>query len=106
MVEKKTLKLIDQYLELLRQEGISVHKAFIFGSQMSGKSNKSSDIDLMIVSENQVEQDDQLIGKIWSLTRKISTRIEPYIVGSKRFSESNDSPLIEEVKNKGFELKL
>ncbi|SEJ50567.1 Predicted nucleotidyltransferase [Cyclobacterium xiamenense] len=104
MVGGKTLKLIDQYLELLKQEGITVQKAFIFGSQLNGKRTKSSDIDLLIVSENLVENDDQLMGKIWSLTRKISTRIEPYIIGSSRFSESSDSPLIQEVKQSGFEV--
>lgn len=106
MVGRKTLKLIDQYLDLLKLEGIPVQKAYIFGSQVSGKRHQDSDIDLMIVAEDRVEGDDQLLGKIWSLTRKISTRIEPYIVGSKRFAESSDSPLIEEVRSKGIELKF
>jgi hypothetical protein len=62
----------------------------------------TSDINLMIVSENSFENDDMTTGKIWSLTRKVSTKIEPYLVGNDRFNNDSNSPLIQIVKAEGI----
>ena len=57
--------------------------------------------DILIVNEN---EDDYLSGKIWSLTRKVNSKIEPYLVGKDRFVSSVDSPLIDLVKNTGLKI--
>jgi len=35
------------------------------------------------------ENDDYLAGKIWSLTQKVNSKIEPYLVGKTRFYNDN-----------------
>jgi predicted nucleotidyltransferase len=60
-----------------------------------------SDIDIMIVTEN---EDDYLTVKIWSLTKKVNSKIEPYLVGKSRFNNNEDSPLIDLVKRTGLEI--
>ena len=55
----------------------------------------------MIVTDN---EDDYLIGNIWKLTKRINSKIESYIVSNNRFNQSNNSPLIEFVKEYGIEI--
>ena len=69
---------------------------------MTNTATKDSDIDLMIVTED--DTDDYLAGKIWNLTRKVNSRIEPFVVGSNRFNSNDNSPLIDLVKRIGLEI--
>ncbi len=101
MSKREVIELLKRYIFLLRSEGINVDKAFLYGSYLSNTANDESDIDIMIVTEN---EDDYLTGKIWSLTRKINTKIEPYLVDKARFYENVNSPLIDLVKNTGIEI--
>jgi predicted nucleotidyltransferase len=88
----------------LNLEGISVSKAFLFGSYSNGTASDSSDIDIMIISDKYDENDDEIIGKIWKLTRKINTKIEPILIGEKKFYDESVSPLISMVKANGIEI--
>jgi predicted nucleotidyltransferase len=102
MAKREVIEILKKYILLLRTEGISVEKAFLYGSYLTNSARDESDIDLMIVTEN--EENDNLVGKIWSLTKKVNSKIEPYLVGKKRFYSDENSPLIEIVKKTGLEI--
>ena len=102
MAKREVIEILKKYLLLLQAEGISVDKAFLYGSYLSDSARDESDIDLMIVTEN--EENDNLVGKIWSLTKKVNSKIEPYLVGKKRFYSDENSPLIDIVKKTGLEI--
>lgn len=102
MAKNEVIEILRKYIYLLRAEGISVDKAFLYGSYLSNTATNDSDIDLMIVMEN--ENDDYLAGKIWSLTKKVNSKIEPYLVGQDRFYNNDNSPLIDLVKSTGLEI--
>jgi predicted nucleotidyltransferase len=68
---------------------------------LSNTATDESDIDIMIVTDS---EDDYLSGKIWNLTRKVNSKIEPFLVGKKRFDNNKDSPLIDFVKRTGLEI--
>jgi predicted nucleotidyltransferase len=68
---------------------------------LSNTANDESDIDIMIVTE---DEDDYLAGKIWSLTRRVNSKIEPFLVGKRRFNNNEDSSLIDLVKRTGLEI--
>lgn len=106
MVKAEVIELLNKYISLLNSNGIAVYKAFLFGSYSTNTANEASDIDVMIVSENNDECDDEVIGKIWRLTRMVSTKIEPFIIGKSRYDSDDNSPLIEQIKTKGIELTL
>ncbi|MBU1369981.1 MAG: nucleotidyltransferase domain-containing protein [Bacteroidetes bacterium] len=101
MAKKEIVELLKKYIFVLRSEGITIDKAYLYGSYLSNTASHDSDIDIMIVTEN---EDDYLTGKIWSLTRKVNSKIEPYLVGKGRFNNNEDSPLIELVKRTGLEI--
>lgn len=102
MAKNEVIEILRTYIYLLRSEGISVDKAFLYGSYLSNTATSESDIDLMIVTEN--ANDDYLAGKIWNLTRKVNSRIEPFLFGTKRFYRDDNSPLVDLVKRTGLEI--
>lgn len=104
MARSEVIELLKRYVLLLNSEGMCVNKAFLFGSYSNDTASESSDIDVMIVSDKYDESDDMVIGKIWNLTRKISTKIEPFLIGDKKFKEDNSSPIINMVKEQGIEI--
>jgi predicted nucleotidyltransferase len=104
MATKEVIELLKRYVILLNTEGFSVNKAFLFGSYSNNAASENSDIDVMIVSDKFDENDDMAIGKIWSLTRKINLKIEPYLIGIKKFKEDDSSPLIHMIKTNGIEI--
>ncbi len=102
MAKNEVIEILRAYINLLRAEGITVEKAFLFGSYLTNSATSESDIDLMIVTEN--ENDDNLAGKIWKLTRKVNSKIEPFLIGTKRFNSNDNSPLVDLVKRTGIEI--
>jgi len=104
MAKREVIDILKKYVSLLNSEGISVEKAFLYGSYMDDKESDYSDIDVMIVSDKFSENDDLMIGKAWSLTRKINTKIEPFLIGKNKFEKDNTSPLINMIKTKGIEI--
>jgi predicted nucleotidyltransferase len=102
MAKNEVIEILKSFILLLRTEGISVEKAFLYGSYLSNMATNESDIDLLIVTKN--GNDDYLAGKIWKLTTKVNSRIEPFIVGSDRFNSNDNSPLIDLIKRTGLEI--
>ena len=68
---------------------------------MSNTATEDSDIDVLIVTEN---ENDNLNGKVWRLTKRVNSRIEPYLIEKDRFINSKDSLLIDLVKRTGIEI--
>ncbi|MEA1874152.1 MAG: nucleotidyltransferase domain-containing protein [Bacteroidota bacterium] len=101
MAKREIVEILKKYIFVLRSEGIIIDKAYLYGSYLSNTATDESDIDIMIVTEN---EDDYLTGKIWSLTRKVNSKIEPYLVEKGRFLNNEDSPLIDLVKRTGLKI--
>lgn len=101
MAKREIVEILKKYIFVLRSEGITINKAYLYGSYLSNTATDDSDIDVMLVTDY---EDDNLSGKIWSLTRKVNSKIEPYLVGNKRFNENESSPLIDLVKRTGLEI--
>lgn len=101
MVKREIIEILKKYIFVLRSEGISIDRAYLYGSYLSNTATDDSDIDVMIVTDR---EDDYQTGKIWSLTRKVNSKIEPYLVGKRRFYTNENSPLIDLVKRTGIEI--
>jgi len=102
MAKNEVIEILRAYIHLLRADGITVDKAFLYGSYLTNSATSESDIDLMIVTEN--ENDDNLAGRIWKLTKKVNSKIEPFLVGTSRFNSNDNSPLVDLVKRTGIEI--
>jgi len=103
MAKKEIIDIARKYMMLLRKEGIEVERIYLYGSYSKEKETEDSDIDLMVVA-NSDNMDDYSTGKIWALTKKVNSRIEPYLVSKKRFETDDTSPIIQIVKREGIEI--
>ncbi len=93
------------YLKLLKDNGINIHKAWLYGSYARGEEKPDSDIDIFIVSSDFDQPEYSKIGLVWRLTRLVNSRIEPYIVGLKKFESDDISPIFQLVQNEGILLE-
>lgn len=101
MAKSEIVEVLKKYIFILRSEGITFDKAYLYGSYLSNTATEDSDIDVLIVTEN---ENDNLTGKIWSLTKRVNSRIEPYLIDKDRFINNKDSLLIDLVKRTGIEI--
>lgn len=101
MAKREIVEILKKYIFVLRSEGITIDKAYLYGSYLSNTASDESNIDIMIVVE---KEDDYLTGKIWSLTKKVNSKIEPYLVGKRRFNNNENSLLIDLVKRTVLEI--
>lgn len=77
MAKREIIEILKKYIVILRSEGITVDRAYLYGIYLSNTANDDNDIDIMIVTEN---ENDYLSGKIWSLPQKskFKNRTIPY----------------------------
>lgn len=106
MVDKKIIKISQAYLRELVSKGIEISHAFLYGSHSKGTAADDSDIDLLIVSPLFDKEVDVYLPKIWLSEIRTKNRIEPYLVGQKRFLEDDMSPLIQIVRKEGLAISL
>jgi len=105
MSKAEVINIIREYLNVLKQEGIVIEKAFLYGSYARDEASESSDIDLLLVSSLFDTDDDYVLSKPWVYTTKVDHRIEPLAVGLKRFQTDNVSPVLELVRQEGIEVQ-
>lgn len=94
---------IQEYIKAVKKE-YNVEKVFLFGSYVSGKATKESDIDLAVVSSSfsgNRFKDNVNLGK---LTWKIDTRIEAIAFRPEDFNM--DNMLAYEVIKTGLEIPI
>jgi len=106
MAQSEVIELLKQYCLLLNISGITVEKAFLYGSYARGDAKPESDIDIMLVSQMFDDDDADTNIKAWSYTRKIDTRIEPYTIGLQQYLYDDLSPLLQIVKQEGIEINF
>lgn len=100
------LNIVKAYLKILKQAGITIDKAFLYGSFARDEANENSDIDLMLVSTMFDTDDDYILSKPWIYTSKVDPRIEPISVGLERFNSDDTSPIIDLVRQSGIEVPV
>ncbi|WP_416171347.1 nucleotidyltransferase domain-containing protein [Algoriphagus boritolerans] len=83
---------------------MSVRKAFLYGSYSDNSASEDSDIDVLLISDGFEESNDKLVGRVWCLTSKVNSRIEPIMIGTKNYESSENSPLITKVKQTGIQI--
>jgi len=102
MLEDSVLTAVRQYLAALKDAGIEVELAVIYGSQASGEAHEWSDIDLLVVSaQYDALKDRSAIKFLWQLAARIDSRIEPIPCGSRQWREDDSSAIIEIARREG-----
>ena len=102
MARRAVVKVVQNYLKYVTQQGIPVSYGVLFGSYAKGKANKWSDIDLLVVSpqfdEPKTHRDYE---NLFIYAGRTDSRIEPIPVGEKQFKEDNSNMIIEIARREG-----
>lgn len=107
MVKDEVIRKVQEYIRILNESGLTIDKAFLYGSAARNEETADSDIDVLLVSRDfEDRSDDRAFGMIWRLTRKVDTRIEPYAIGLRRFNQDDVSPLLQIVRKEGIPIPI
>lgn len=93
---------IKKYIAVLRENGISVDKALLFGSWAKGTARDESDVDVALVSPFFTGDRFMDRRKIVPLRRKINNNIEPMPFSPEDFAAGGT--LVEEIRRYGEEI--
>ena len=107
MVNESVVNGVRKYLRALQNQGIAVKFGVIFGSQLTGKTDAWSDIDLLVVSpsfDDRRSRDD--INLLWRLAARTDNRIEPIPCGERQWFEDDASAIIEVARREGETVTL
>lgn len=102
MVDPAVVKIVNRYLGALKEAGIDVELAVIFGSQARGEAHEWSDIDLLVVAEQfDAIRDRRPVNLLWRLAARVDSRIEPLPCGVRQWREDDGSAIIEIARREG-----
>lgn len=104
-VSKKISKTLQQYLRLLRDDNLSISKAFLFGSTAKGTARQDSDLDVAVISKDLSQSffsTKYLLKKAHELGLT-DVVIEPHGFHPMEFTDAN--PLAYEIKKTGIRIE-
>lgn len=103
MKKEQIEKIVLQYIDKIKKNGIPVSHVFIFGSTVKGNAHGGSDIDTCIISPlfGRNRQKERLL--LMNLRDGISDLIEPHPYSEKDFRSPYD-PLSYQIKQTGIKI--
>lgn len=105
MSKNKIIKIAKLYLKKVKEAGIPIVDAYIFGSQVKGKTHKGSDIDTGIVSSVFGKDRQQERVRLMNLRDELTLVIEPHPLSPSDL-KSPFNPLINEIKKWGVRIVI
>jgi predicted nucleotidyltransferase len=107
MVNESVVTAVQNYIQTLQDHQIAVRFSVVFGSQVTGKADEWSDIDLLIVSpqfDGQRSRKD--VDLLWRLAARTDSRIEPVPCGEQQWQEDTSSAIVEIARREGERIAL
>ena len=103
-MDKKTTKLIKQYITTVAKQTPGFITAYLFGSFAKKSQRPESDIDIALIIDNlkDTEKFDIQV-QLMLLAAEFDSRIEPHPLSKQDLI--SDSPFIYEIKKTGIEIK-
>lgn len=103
-ITQKIIKIVKGYTQRLQdEEGLPIERVVVFGSQVKGKSQRYSDIDVCIVS-SEFKDTFKALQFLWQRRNDEEVRmgLEPIGFSKEDFEKGNS--LIQEIKKTGIEI--
>jgi predicted nucleotidyltransferase len=109
MDKETVLEIIKDYLYALRQAGLQVSQAVLYGSWARNEARLESDIDLIVLApEFDAGQDQDLIDQLWEITAAVPEAwcIEPIACGEQEWLTDDSRAIIEIARREGELIRL
>jgi predicted nucleotidyltransferase len=103
ILKKAALNYATRYVRGAIRRNIPLGRAFLFGSSVTGRSHRGSDIDLALIAD---AFNDDVLGywrQLAPLNYKFS-KVEPHLFGANAVREKD--PFLMEIMRKGVEIKF
>jgi predicted nucleotidyltransferase len=93
---------VKNYIHALEERALPVQFGVVFGSQVGGRGDEWSDIDLLVVSPKFDQTPDRRdIDLLWRVSARIDSRIEPIPCGVRQWETDVSSGVIETARRHG-----
>ena len=103
MSQNTVLRIAGDYIMAVKQQGIPVSEAYLFGSYARKNPHAESDIDICIISPTLGKDPIDEMMMLGRITLKIDSRIEPHPMSPTDFAEKYNL-LAHEIKTYGIPL--
>ncbi|KKT75479.1 MAG: polymerase, beta-like protein region protein [Microgenomates group bacterium GW2011_GWA1_Microgenomates_45_10] len=97
------LAIAKKYISAIKQSGVRVNVAYLYGSYAKGTPRKDSDIDICIVSPAFGKDYLAEMVRLSKIRRKIDERIEPIPLTPQDLKDPYDS-LVQEIRKNGIKI--
>jgi predicted nucleotidyltransferase len=96
------IEKVKDYQSLVKQSSfpMPIEAVYLFGSYAKGTAHKYSDIDVALVVNHFDGDFFEVIPPIWSLTRKVDSRIEPVVVAR----DTDYAGFLDEIQHTGVRI--
>lgn len=96
MSKNEVKKQVKKYADVLSQYNVQFEHLYLFGSFVTGKQTRDSDIDILVVTKRFPRNSyNEYKKQLWRLTRFVDTRIEPHACTVEDFKKGETLPAIE-----------
>jgi len=101
-IDHEIINKVQLFIRRLKEEGITIESAYLFGSHAVNRASRWSDIDVAVVSPDFSSDRFDARLRLMKLSTEIDTRIEsvPYHVND--FQDTD--PLVDEILTRGIKL--
>jgi predicted nucleotidyltransferase len=106
MVEREIVGKVIEFVNELKRHKIRIDKVILYGSRISGKNHKYSDIDVAIVSPDFGKDRYEEGVRLLEIACTIDPLIEPVPISPESYKKDTWIPLIYEIRENGVELKV
>ena len=96
-------KIVKKYAKNLHKSDFPFSAIYLFGSHVTGKARKWSDIDVAVISNKLKGNKEKNILRLLQLRRDIDTRIEPLGFTVREFQNDED-PMVYEIRKTGIRI--
>ncbi len=106
MGKRQIEKIVRKFIKALKQEGVFVDRAILYGSYAKGNPRPDSDIDVAIISKD-FGKDRLAEGmQLFRVAGKVDSRLEPVPISIQAFKKDTWVPLIYEIRENGIEVAI
>ena len=106
MGKGQALRVVKQFVNALKREGISIDRIILYGSYAKGNVQPDSDIDVAVISKDFGKDRVEEGMLLFRIAGKIDPRLEPVPFSIKMYEEDTWIPLIYEIRSNGQEPQI
>lgn len=80
----------------------SIKEIILFGSVARGEDNDDSDIDILIITNHQMELEDKISEEIFNIIAKYRELISAHVITEEQYNETKDYSFLTNVRKEGI----